>query len=219
MCGRFTLHLPPDLIAEIFGAPLPVDFSPRFNVAPSQRHPVVHQAAEGRRIVSMRWGLIPHWAQDERLGFSMINARSETIALKPAFRDSLRSRRCLVLSDGFFEWRHGGKEKEPFYITLKGGGLMPYAGLWDRWKEPGGDIVETFTIVTCASNELVGKLHDRMPVIVEPRDYDRWLDPAIPPERVKELLRPYPPGRMTLWRVGPSVNNPRNETDECIRKV
>jgi len=219
MCGRFTLHIPPELITEIFGAPLPVDYRSRFNVAPAQIHPVVRWGNEGREITSMRWGLIPSWAQDQRLGFSMINARSETVAMKPAFRVSLHTRRCLVLSDGFFEWRHEGKEKEPFYISLKGGGLMPYAGLWDQWRAPEGEILETFTIITCAANELVQKLHDRMPAILERKNYDMWLNPAIAPERAMELLRPYPAGKMTLWKVGVMVNNPRNDSEECIRKL
>jgi putative SOS response-associated peptidase YedK len=219
MCGRFTLHIPPELIAEIFGTPLPVDYRPRFNVAPSQIHPVVRWGNDGREIAPMRWGLIPSWAQDQRLGFSMINARAETAAMKPAFRGSLHARRCLVLSDGFFEWRHEGKEKEPFYITLKGGGVMPYAGLWDQWRAPEGEILETYTVITCASNELVQKLHDRMPVILERKDYDTWLNPAFPPERAMELLRPYPAGKMTLWKVGKLVNNPRNDSEECIRKL
>jgi putative SOS response-associated peptidase YedK len=219
MCGRFTLHIPPELIAEIFGAPLPVDYRPRFNVAPSQIHPVVRWGGKGREIAPMRWGLIPSWAQDQRLGFSMINARAETLYTKPAFRGALHARRCLVLSDGFFEWSHEGKEKEPFHISLKGGGVMPYAGLWDQWRDPEGEIVETFTIITCASNDLVQKFHDRMPVILERKDYETWLNPAFPPERAMELLRPYPAGKMALWKVGTFVNNPRNDSEECIKKL
>jgi putative SOS response-associated peptidase YedK len=156
MCGRFTLHLPPELIAEIFGVPLVSDVKPRFNVAPSQTHPVVRQTAEGRQLVPMKWGLIPNWAQDSRLGYSMINARAETIDTKPSFRGSFRGRRCLVPADGIFEWlRHEGKTKQPFYVTIRSGGIMPFAGLWDRWQNPEGESVETFTIITCASNELV----------------------------------------------------------------
>jgi len=219
MCGRFTLHLPPELIAEIFGMQQPVDFTPRFNVAPSQSHPVVRLTGEGREIRPLKWGLIPHWAQDSRLGYSMFNARAETLSIKPAFRGSFRSRRCLVVADGFYEWRHEGKDKEPFYITLRDGGVMPYAGLWDEWHDPAGEVVETFTIITCASNGLVRPLHERMPVIVSRKDYDTWLDPDVPAERVKELLQPYPAERMTLWRVGALVNNPRNDSEECIRKV
>jgi putative SOS response-associated peptidase YedK len=213
------LHLPPELIAEIFGVPLLADIRPRFNVAPSQTHLVVRQTAEVREMAPMKWGLIPHWAKDPKLGYSMINARSETVAEKPAFRGSFRARRCLVVADGFFEWRHEGKTKEPFYVSIRDGGVMPFAGLWDRWQDPEGESVETFTIITCASNELVSQLHDRMPVIVDQRDFDTWLDSTAPTEKVKELLHPYPAGRMTLWKVGALVNNPRNESDECIRKV
>jgi putative SOS response-associated peptidase YedK len=219
MCGRFTLHLPPELIAEIFGVPLLADIRPRFNVAPSQTHLVVRQTAEEREMALMKWGLIPHWAKDPKLGYSMINARSETVAVKPAFRESFRTRRCLVVADGFFEWRHEGKTKEPFYVSIRDGGVMPFAGLWDRWQDPVGESVETFTIITCASNELVSQLHEWMPVIVDQQDFDTWLDSTAPMEKVKELLHPYPAGRMTLWKVGALVNNPRNESEECIRKV
>jgi putative SOS response-associated peptidase YedK len=220
MCGRFTLHLPPEMIAEIFGVLLVSDVKPRFNVAPSQSHPVVRQTAEGRQLVPMKWGLIPHWAQDSRLGYSMINARAETIDTKPSFRGSFRTRRCLVPADGLFEWlRYEGKTKQPFYVTIRSGGMMPFAGLWDRWQNPEGESVETFTIITCASNELISQLHDRMPVIIDRKDFSTWLDPAAPPEMVKELLHPYPSEQMTLWKVGKLVNNPRIDLEECIKKI
>ncbi|HTP63884.1 MAG TPA: SOS response-associated peptidase [Geobacteraceae bacterium] len=219
MCGRFTLHLPPELIAGIFKVSLSTVFSPRFNVTPAQMHPVVRQTGEGRGIVPMKWGLIPNWAQDPRLGFSMINARAETVAEKPAFRGSFRVRRCLVVADGFFEWRHGGEAKAPFYVTLGTGDVMPFAGLWDSWRDPAGDAVETFTIITCAANGLVRELHDRMPVVIDRKNYGTWLDPATPTEKAKELLRPYPAERMTFWKVGDFVNNPRNDSEECIRKI
>jgi putative SOS response-associated peptidase YedK len=219
MCGRFTLHLPPELITEIFGVALPDDFRPRFNVAPSQIHPVVRLGAGGIEISPLKWGLIPHWAQDSRLGFSMFNARAETVDTKPYFRSSFRSRRCLVLSDGFYEWRQEGKMKVPFYISLKGGGLMPYAGLWDKWIDPAGTAIETFTIITCEANGLVGTLHDRMPVIIQMNDHRTWLNPSATTDKLKELLRPYNADRMTLWEVGTLVNNPRNDRPDCISKA
>lgn len=177
MCGRFTLHLPAEVISEIFRVPLLADLAPRYNIAPSQVIPVVRQTTEGRQIVPMKWRLNPHWAQDSRLGFSMINARAETVDVKPAFRAPFRSRRCLVVADGFYEWRREGKTKEPFHITLKSGGLMPFAGLWEHWRSPEGEIVESFTIITCAANELLSQLHERMPVIIGQKDYDTWLNP------------------------------------------
>ncbi len=219
MCGRFTLHIPPELIAEAFNVPLPGVFTPRFNGAPSQTHPVVCSTANGRQIAQMRWGLVPQWAQDDRLGYTMINARAETVTEKPAFRGLFAGRRCLVIADGFYEWRHDGNAKEPFYIALRDGRLMSFAGLWDKWRNEAGETVYTFTIITCASNDLVRPLHDRMPVVIERKHYDLWLDPAAPPDKVKELLRPYPAGRMTLWKVGALVNNPRNDTAECMEKV
>ena len=219
MCGRFTLHLPADVIAKIFKVLLLANLPPRYNVAPSQLNLVVRQTTEGRQIVPMKWGFIPHWAKDPRLGYSMINARAETIDVKPAFKGSFRSRRCLVVSDGFYEWRHGGKVKEPFYITLKDGGVMAFAGLWDHWQNPEGEFVESYTIITCESNELVSTLHFRMPVIIGQKDYDTWLDPATPLDQVKKLLLPYPAERMTLWKVGPLVNSTKIDSEECIKKA
>jgi putative SOS response-associated peptidase YedK len=219
MCGRFTLHLPAEVIAEIFGVPLPTGLPPRYNIAPSQLNPVVRLGVEGRQIAPLKWGLIPHWAQDPRLGFSMINARAETIEEKPAFRVPFRSRRCLVVADGFYEWRHEGKTKEPFHITLKSGGVMPFAGLWDHWQSPEGENVESFTIITCAANGLISRLHERMPVIIGPKDYDLWLNPRARLEEAGRLLRPYPDEWMKLSRVGPLVNSPANDSEECIRKV
>jgi putative SOS response-associated peptidase YedK len=219
MCGRFTLHLSPELIAEIFRVPFLADFVPRFNVAPSQSQPVVRQTTEGRQIVQMKWGLIPHWAQDSRMGYSMINARAESLDVKPAFRGSFHSQRCLVVADGFYEWRHEGKTKEPFYITLKNGGVMAFAGLWDHWQNQDGEIVESFTIITCDSNELVSKLHNRMPVVIYQKNYSTWLNPATPLENVKKLLLPYPAERMTLWKVSSLVNSPKIDSEECIRKA
>jgi len=219
MCGRFTLHLPAEVIAEIFGVPLPAGLSPRYNIAPSQMNLVVRQTTAGRQLVPMKWGLIPHWAKDPRLGYSLINARAETIDSKPAFRGSFRSRRCLVVADGFYEWRHEGKAKEPFHITLKEGGAMAFAGLWDHWQNPEGELVQSFTIITCASNELVSQLHERMPVIIGRNDYDIWLNPDAPLELEKKLLLPFPAERMTLWKVGALVNSSGNESEECIRKV
>ena len=124
-----------------------------------------------------------------------------------------------MIADGFFEWRHEVKMKEPFYITLKNDGMMAFAGLWDQWQNQDGEIVESFTIITCDSNELVSQLHNRMPVIIDQKNYDTWLDPATPPDNAKKLLLPYPPERMTLWKVGSLVNSPKINAEECIRKV
>lgn len=219
MCGRFTLHLPAEVIAEIFRAALLTEIAPRYNISPSQICPIVRQTSEGRQIVPMKWGLIPNWAQDSRLGFSMINARAETVDAKPAFKEPFRSRRCLVVADGFYEWRHEGKAKEPFHITLKSGGVMPFAGLWDKWQNPEGETVESFTIITCAANELISQLHERMPVIIGQKDFDTWLNPRSHIDEIRKLLRPYPEERMKFWRVGTFVNTPQNDTEECIRMV
>lgn len=219
MCGRFTLHLPAEVIAGIFGVELMKDLTPRFNIAPSQMSPVVCQAAGARRMSVMKWGLIPHWAKAPRHDFTMINARAETVDAKPAFRTPFHFRRCLVVADGFYEWRRDGKVKEPYHVALTEGGVMPFAGVWDQWKGEEGESVESFAIITCPANSLVSQLHERMPVIIGKDEYDAWLDPGTPLDEVKSLLRPFPAEGMTLWRVGSLVNSPKNDSQECLRNV
>jgi putative SOS response-associated peptidase YedK len=175
---------------------------------------------EKRHLSLAHWGLIPYWADDPKIGSKMINARGDTVAEKPAFKKSFRQRRCLVVTDGFYEWQQtGGPKKQPFYIKLKNDGPFAFAGLWDRWKH-GATPIESCTIITTEPNALMEPLHDRMPVILPREAYGFWLDPAVQePERLQPLLCPFPAGEMTAYPVSTLVNNPRNEQAECIAKV
>ena len=224
MCGRYTVRsIQP--ISELFGISLPPEFQPRYNIAPTQDVLVVRSAApaaEGkapaaaRRGDLLRWGLVPSWAPDPSVGNRMINARAETAAQRPAFRDAMRRRRCLVPADGFYEWQklEGEKRKQPHLIQMKGQRPFAFGGLWDTWFA-GGDRLESFTILTTSPNELVSPIHDRMPVIVAPEDYDRWLDTRVDAAGVADLLRPYPAEQMEAQPVGTQVNNPRNDDPSC----
>ncbi|MBI4842162.1 MAG: SOS response-associated peptidase [candidate division NC10 bacterium] len=219
MCGRFSLGTPASTLAtqfELFEAPA---WAPRYNIGPTQSAPTVVRAASqlARRFTLHRWGLIPPWAKDPGIGSRLINARAETVATKPAFRQALRERRCLILADGFYEWQRRGRHKQPFHIRMLDGRPFAFAGLWEHWEGPEGTVIDSCTILTTTANELVGALHDRMPVILAPQDYDVWLDPAIQEvERLEPLLRPYPAEEMTAHPVSTRVNNPANDSPACV---
>jgi putative SOS response-associated peptidase YedK len=224
MCGRYTVRsIQP--ISELFGISLPPEFQPRFNIAPTQDVLVVRSAAtsstggqanRSRRGDLLRWGLVPSWAEDPSIGNRMINARAETAADKPAFRTAMNRRRCLVPADGFYEWQkqEGSKRKQPHLIHLKGDRPFAFGGLWESWARD-GERLETFTILTTSPNELIAPIHDRMPVIVPPEEYDRWLDPASSAADVAGLLRAYPAEEMETEPVGLRVNNPANDDPSC----
>ena len=219
MCGRFALAMPAKSIAEHFGLDSTEGLSMRYNIAPTQNvATVIENPGEHERALAMRrWGMIPSWAKDAKIGARMINARAETIDSKPSFREPLRRRRCLIPASGFYEWRREGKTRLPFYIRLGDGSPMAFAGLWDIWKPGDGAPVESCTIITTAANEIVGKLHDRMPVILDPGDYGRWLDTgAADTDSLRDLLAPYPSGAIDMIPVGDIVNNARNEDPRCI---
>jgi len=219
MCGRFALKAPPRTIQEHFHLPETIELSPRFNIAPSQTIAVVRclQGEKTRQLVMLRWGLIPPWAKDMKIGYKMINARSETLAQKPSFRAAFKKRRCLIVADGFYEWKHAGRIKEPFYVQLENGAVFGFAGLWESWKSPDGNIVESCTVITTSANELIRKIHDRMPVILLPADYETWLQDSTPEQRLQQLLAPYPAEVMEMYRVSSEVNSPKNDTPACIR--
>ncbi len=222
MCGRYTLATQLDLLADRFGAdPGPVRHTPRYNIAPGQVVPIVMIDSKPQ-IAMMRWGLVPYWAKDESIGYRMINARSETLAEKPSFRKPLESRRCLVPADGFFEWRQegSGKRKTPMRFRLKNHEVFGFAGLWDRWRQPDGEMLQTFTIITTDANELVGKVHDRMPVIM-PQEAERtWLSSEkVDTKSLLALLTPYPAELMESYQVGELVSSPKNDSPECIQPV
>ena len=169
----------------------------------------------------MRWGLVPSWAKDLSIGSRMINARAETVAEKPAFRQAFRERRCLIMADGFYEWRTTGRSKQPYHITHRDKAPFGFAGLWDRWQPPGGgQPIESCTIITTAANELVAEYHDRMPVILDLADYDLWLDPTVhEPQRLLPLLKPYPASKMVAYPVSSIVNSPTNESPDCVKPL
>jgi putative SOS response-associated peptidase YedK len=218
MCGRFTLTTPMPVLAELFLFPEAATPEPRYNIAPTQTVATVRALAgiDKRELAFLRWGLVPSWADDPAIGNRLINARSETAGAKPSFRSAFKHRRCLILADGIYEWQKLGSKKQPHYFRLRDGKPFAFAGLWERW-EKGGSPVESCTILTTEANDVLRPVHERMPVILGPKDYDHWLDPSPQkPELLQALLRPYPPGEMTGFPVSPLVNNPRNNSPRCV---
>lgn len=220
MCGRFVQVSPFHVIAETFDVGEgPMELHPSYNVSPGQSIlAVIRRAGEAsNRLVRFRWGLIPSWSKDPAVGNRMINARAETVAEKPGFRNAFRKRRCLVAADGFYEWRRSGKTRTPFYVRLGTGGPMGFAGLYETWVSPGGETLQTCTIITTQANRLLEAIHDRMPVIVPGDRQARWLDPAFQDAGpLLEWLEPYPPGEMEMYEVSRAVNFPQNDSPELI---
>lgn len=220
MCGRFALPTPEEL-ARHFGLKKTPDLKPRYNIAPSQDIAVVRQIPEtlDRELVLLRWGLIPFWAKDKKIGYKMINARAESIANKPAFRAAFKRRHCLIPASGFFEWDHKSKTKQPYFIRLKNSNILAFASLWEHWQGGDGEIIESCTIITTNANKTVGKIHDRMPAIIEPENYEQWLDLKVDKQEQLSLIRPFPDKKMLAYLVGKGVNNPRNDNPECLEDI
>ena len=223
MCGRFALFTDLKTLIEAFGLSLaepPDAFTPRYNIAPTQQVLGICQNADGsRRLKSFRWGLIPHWAKDAAIGNRLINARSETVHEKPSFRQALRYRRCLIPANGFFEWLREGKGKQPYFIRRKDQAPLAFAGLWESWKGPEGTI-ESCTILTTEANALIAQIHDRMPVILPPSEYDRWLDREVDdPGKLQLLFQPFPAELLEIQPVSAVVNNPLHEGEGCVARV
>jgi putative SOS response-associated peptidase YedK len=219
MCGRFTLFVDPKDLMQMFpGFDVPAEWVPRYNIAPTQ--PVAVVANNGQsKIEFFQWGLIPSWAKDPKIGNRMINARAETLAEKPSFRSAYRRRRCLVLADGFYEWRKepGRTTKTPMYIRLTSGDPFAFAGLWEAWRASDDRTILSCTIITTTPNKLVKEIHNRMPVILDPDAYDLWLDPAErQADQLDEWLRPYPAEQMLAYPVSTFVNSPANDTPACV---
>lgn len=228
MCGRYTLTSSGEELARHFEAEPELDLAPRFNVAPTQRVVVVRtadredaDATPGERHFDRhRWGLIPAWARDETIGHRTFNARSETVSTKPAFRAAIRARRCLVPLNGFYEWRRRGRRREPswFHPVAPDGALWAAAGLWERWRHPADGVVASCTILTTGANEVVAATHDRMPVLLRPADYARWLDPELcEPDALADLFVPWPADRTAVRAVSDRVNDVRAEGSELLR--
>jgi putative SOS response-associated peptidase YedK len=219
MCGRYRLSRRKELVEEYFdSAPWDDDWTPRYNIAPTQPIPVVRQNPKEpvRELSLMRWGLIPHWSKGSSGASGMINARSDTAGTKPAFRDPMKFRRCLIPADGFYEWSRNGKAKQPYCFEVNEGELFAFAGLWDGWKDPNGNWIRTCSILTTTPNVVASVVHDRMPVILDRDNYDLWLDPGMKDvAAASELLRPYDAGRMRCFPVSTRVNRVDNDDAEC----
>ena len=221
MCGRYTLTTPVEVLAEEFGVTGPFPEVPlSYNVAPTQEVAAVLADDGERHLEMLRWGLIPPWADDPRIGSRMINARSETAPEKPSFRRAFRERRCLVLADGFYEWRRTDSNgKQPYYIRMKDGRPFAFAGLWESWRG-GREEILSCTILTTEANHLVGEIHHRMPVVLAPEDYGLWLDPDVQEaDPLLPLLIPYPDNLMEAYPVSRFVNRPTNDDPRCIEPL
>ena len=217
MCGRYSVGVSPEELAEVFEAPISGQVAlPRWNVAPNQDAPVVVVDPSGERSTRvLRWGLVPRWAEDSG-GFRWINARAESVSSKPAFREAFECRRCLIPADGFFEWVRRGARKQPYWIHHCKGGLLGFAGLWERWQPRAGEALETFTILTTTPNALVAPLHDRMPVVLEPEAWTAWLDRATPLAVVRALLAPAPEDLLVARAVSALVNRTDRDDRRCV---
>lgn len=218
MCGRFSLTQSAVALAETFQLEELPAWQPRYNIAPTQTVVAIAMTASSPQARLLRWGLVPSWAKDQTIGAKLINARAETVAEKPSFRAAFKQRRCLILADGFYEWqRVDRKTKQPYYFQLADKQPFAFAGLWERWQGD-GDVVETCTILTTQANELLQPIHDRMPVIVNPEDYDRWLEPTLTPDH-QALLHPYNAALMQGYRVSTLVNRATNDSPDCVNSL
>lgn len=235
MCGRFTLTASPEALQAQFALPEAPQLAPRYNIAPTQPVAIVRTSAKDgqREWTHVQWGLVPSWAKDPSIGARMINARAETVAEKPSFRAAFKRRRCLVPASGFYEWKKVGKRKQPYYITVQNGATgnadappFAIAGLWEYWEGADGSALETCTLITTDANEALGELHNRMPVIIAPDEYDVWLGEVVDNQedptflsQLQHLLRPYPATKTQFHPVSTYVNNARHEGADCIQPV
>jgi putative SOS response-associated peptidase YedK len=217
MCGRFTRHHKPEEIAERFDVePIAEAAELRYNIAPSQIVPVIRQR-DGREMIACKWGLVPYWSKDPKIGNKMINAKGETLAEKSSFKTALAKRRCLIPADGFYEWeKKENGQKQPIYIRLRDGALFAFAGLWEEWRSPEGEKLRTFTIITVEPNEMLAKVHNRMPAILKPEDEAVWLNSSSLVTGVVQLLAPYPAAEMEYFPVSMAVNSPKLDEPSYI---
>ena len=216
MCGRFYLTATPAEMKKRFKVDRVLDLVLRYNIAPAQLSPIVVAVEKGRSIHMARWGLVPSWSRDLSLGAGMINAPAETLGAKAVYRSAFQTQRCLVPASGFYEWQTSGAKNQPYKIALRNGALFAFAGLWETWAPEMGEPVETFTIITTQANKLVSEVHDRMPVIIAPADFHRWL--TAPVNTAKKLLVPYTSG-MTIAPVSDRVGSVKNDDAELLRPV
>jgi putative SOS response-associated peptidase YedK len=219
VCGRFTVKSDPAKVRKNFRLATIPNLIPRYNVAPTQDISVVGLGREGPSLIRMRWGLVPSWSKDPKAGAPLINARADTVAVKPAFREAFRKRRCLIVADGFYEWAGEKEQKQAWYITLKSDEPFGFAALWERWRPPAGvsdEPILSTAIVTTDANDAIAHIHHRMPVILDSADHEAWLDPDSTPARLSALLKPLPSAAIQARRVSKAVNAVRNDGPECI---
>ena len=220
MCGRFAQRSDPKRLAKEFKVGDVPPIEARYNIAPTQEILGVLESAEGREMKFFKWGLIPSWAKDTSMGSRLINARSETVAEKPAFRQAFKERRCIIPADGFYEWQRTEGRKQPFFFQMKDERPFGFAGLWERWQGITGQVIESCTILTTEANEVLLPVHDRMPVILRPDDYGLWLDEDVRKrEFLKDLLQPYPAEEMVSYPVSTAINSPRSQGKTLIERM
>lgn len=222
MCGRFTLKAAAISLQELFDLADVPTLPPRYNIAPTQTVPAVRMAPDAgkRELVMLRWGLIPSWAKDKKIGYSLINARSDTVATKPSFRSAFKSRRCLVAADGYYEWQKVGDKKQPHYFCRADGKPFAFAGLWEHWEGGDGEVIESCSLLTTEPNDLARTVHDRMPVILDRKDFGVWLDPDNKDAKaLSALLCPCPTKGLTAYAVSTAVNNPSNNSPACCERM
>lgn len=218
MCGRYVLKQTPAKLKEYFSLDEVADFGPHYNIPPGTDIPVIRQSPEGKRVLHLlRWGLVPHWAKDPTIGAKLSNARGETIAEKPSFRDAFKRRRCLVPADGFYEWKTEGRIKQPYYFSMKSGEPFALGGVWESWRAPDGSLLRTCCLITTGPNEIMRPVHDRMPVIVAPDDYEEWLTGD--PGEAQTLIRPYISEDMKTWAVDRRVSRSGEEGADLVLPV
>ena len=223
MCGRYSITTPVEGLRQLFLFEEVPNLAPRYNVAPTQEVPVVRLEGEeepNRHLRMLRWGLIPSWAKDRKIAYKTINARAETVAEKPSFRTAFRRRRCLILADGFYEWRKEGEAKQPYRIVMADRGPFAMAGLWESWRDPEDkSLVESCTIIVTEANSYLSRLHHRMPVILAPEDHAAWLDPSAAGAALQALMKPFEAAPLTAYPVSTHVNKPANDDPACIDAI
>jgi len=218
MCGRYELHTHPAAIALVFGLSSPPPLKPRYNIAPMQPVAIVRENSAGERVLTeMRWGLVPRWTKDPSIGAQLINARGEGIADKPAFKFPFERHRCLLPADGFYEWKVAKSGKQPYLVASKSGLPLALAGLYERWLGPDGEVLDTCTVITTGANDLLRGVHDRMPVIIAPQQYARWLDRTT--STVTDLIAPYPSEALYAHPVSTRVNAVKNDDATLLERV
>jgi putative SOS response-associated peptidase YedK len=220
MCGRYAITTAPEAIRSLFRYQDQPNFPPRYNIAPTQPIPIVRVEEGQRRFALVRWGLIPSWVKDPRTFSLLINARGESLLNKPAFRSAMRYRRCLIPADGFYEWRQEGPRKQPYYVHLRAGGLMAFAGLWENWTGPNGEEMETAAVVTTLANRTLQSIHERMPVIISPEAFHIWLDcRSVDAETAAALIAPAPDDLLQVYEVSTAVNRTANDSSALIEPL